>query len=114
MDPESGLIKPLSVFNSVVLPAPLRPIRPRHSPRRSSKETLFTAQNSSGRKPEESWSSGEIGVRSSEMACGSATLSSNYALPSPFFPNGFRSEQMSCTPYQSDLLRSRQNFLETP
>ena len=49
MCPVSGLMRPLSILSKVVLPAPLRPINPRHSPRRSSKLTSFTAQNSSGR-----------------------------------------------------------------
>jgi hypothetical protein len=49
IDPASGLISPLSIFNSVVLPAPLCPISPKHSPRRSSNLTSLTAQNSPSR-----------------------------------------------------------------
>jgi hypothetical protein len=103
IDPASGLINPLSIFNSVVLirafprrltlraasgnvdslaparltlratlrqsparppsrlgpsgcpaawlPAPLCPISPKHSPRRSSKDTSLTAKNSPARRP---------------------------------------------------------------
>jgi hypothetical protein len=43
MRPASGLIRPLSILSKVVLPAPLRPMSPRHSPRRSSNDTLLTA-----------------------------------------------------------------------
>src|SRR5688572_8980391 len=51
MRPRSGLISPFSIFNSVVFPAPFRPMRPRHSPRASSTDTPSRAQNSSGRSP---------------------------------------------------------------
>src|SRR4030095_480373 len=51
MRPRSGLMSPFSIFNSVVFPAPFRPMRPRHSPRASSSDTPSTAQNSSGRRP---------------------------------------------------------------
>src|SRR6185295_5225657 len=115
--PLSGLIRPLSIFRRVVFPAPLRPIKPRHSPRLSSKETSFTAQNSSGRRPEE-FCSEEIGVRRLELVTsgeetefGSWELGNEASPPSsifdllpsslpppfPFFANGFKSQVISCT-----------------
>src|SRR5687768_10554773 len=83
MRPLSGLVSPFSIFSSVVLPAPFRPMTPRHSPRASSTETLSSAQNSSAR---------------------SVSL--------PLRP--INSAAVSLSPYQSERLRSRQNFLETP
>jgi len=57
--PESGLINPLSIFKSVVFPAPLCPMSPRHSPRRNSKDTSCTAQNSSLRRSSSRAAAGE-------------------------------------------------------
>src|SRR6185436_11519999 len=71
--------------NKVVLPAPLCPINPKHSPRLSSKLTSLTAQNSSWR-------------RTPSVPC---------RLPSNSLP-------MSRMPYHMDLLRLRQNFLDNP
>ncbi len=53
ISPRSGGKIPAINRKSVVLPHPLRPIRPRHSPRRRSKLTLLSAQNSDGRRPSE-------------------------------------------------------------
>src|SRR5690606_35361663 len=47
--PASGFMRPFNIFNRVDFPAPLWPISPKHSPRRSSKLMSFTAQNSLGR-----------------------------------------------------------------
>src|SRR6476661_3898883 len=71
--------------SKVVLPAPLCPIKPRHSPRLSSKPMSLTAQNSSGR----STPSGPLRLPRSSL-------------------------QMSCTPYHMDFLRLRQNFFDSP
>src|SRR5688572_21781927 len=109
MAPESGLNKPFNIFKSVVFPAPLRPIRPRHSPRRNSNETSLTAQNSSFRKPELAF--GTVATRSPRA---SERDAARVFFVRPLPVNGLRSAQMSCTPYQSDFLRLRQNFFETP
>src|SRR6185369_11533387 len=95
MLPRSGLTRPLSILSSVVLPAPLRPMRPRHSPRRNSKETSRTAQNSSGRNS----------VSAAPLPDG---------LPPLARAKGFSSESTSRAPYQRDFFSERQNFFETP
>ena len=82
--PLSGFISPLSNFSKVLLPAPLRPINPKHSPRFSSKLTSFTAQNSFLR-----------------------------SCPSSLYDRHKSSLPRSFMPYQRERLRSRQNFLET-
>src|SRR6185437_9271739 len=120
MRPLSGLIKPLSIFNSVVLPAPLWPINPKHSPRLSSKETSFTAQNSSGRRP---WDFRPLAIPMSEfdwlfvsrvqLACFSPT-DQRISSDEPFRLNGLRSAKISSTPYHNERFRLRQNFFATP
>ncbi len=47
MVPESGRITPLISLSSVLLPEPLRPIRPIDSPCSTVKETSLTATNCS-------------------------------------------------------------------
>ena len=140
MDPAPSLINPLSIFNSVVLPAPLCPISPRHSSRRNSKLTSLTAKNS----PSRSEASGVTGAwwrvagpeadlvtRDSLPATLPSSLATSNSLPatsasSPATRNslpatsanrrrkGFSSSPMSQTPYQSDFFSDRQNFFETP
>lgn len=52
--PASGRTSPLMMRRRVLLPAPLGPMTPMHSPRCASKETSRSAQNSVARKCDES------------------------------------------------------------
>src|SRR5688500_3022070 len=84
MRPRSVRTSPLSILRSVLLPAPLCPIKPMHSPGLNSKETSSTAKNSAWR------------------SCKSS-------LPLRAVSSAARSVR----PYQSEYRRRRQNFFET-
>ena len=51
IDPLSGLSARMMIFDNVVLPQPLSPTKPRHSPRRISKLTSSTAMTAPFARP---------------------------------------------------------------